>query len=53
MSNNQSIPCVIFLLNVIITGPHWWSVNIGLGNGLVPNGTKPLPEPMLIQIYDR
>ena len=25
-------------------------VNIGSGNGLVP-GTKPLPEPMLIQIY--
>ena len=22
-------------------------VNIGSGNGLVPNGTKPLPEPML------
>ena len=23
-------------------------VNIGSGNGLVPDGTKPLPEPMLI-----
>ena len=23
------------------------SVNIGPGNGLVPDGTKPLPEPML------
>ena len=23
-------------------------VNIGSGNGLVPSGTKPLPEPMLI-----
>ena len=22
--------------------------NIGSGNGLVPDGTKPLPEPMLI-----
>ena len=22
-------------------------VNIGSGNGLLPNGTKPLPEPML------
>ena len=22
-------------------------VNMGSGNGLVPNGTKPLPEPML------
>ena len=33
---------------------HWWLpmtteiwVNIGSGNGLVPDGTKPLPEPML------
>ena len=28
----------------------WWQevwVNIGSGNGLVPNGTKPLPKPML------
>ena len=23
-------------------------VNIGSGNGLLPDGTKPLPEPMLI-----
>ena len=23
------------------------SVNIGPGNGLLPDGTKPLPEPML------
>ena len=29
------------------TRPHWWLVNIGSVNGLVPNGTKPLPEPML------
>ena len=28
-----------------------WEVNIGSGNGLVPSGTKPLPEPMLTQIY--
>ena len=27
------------------------SVNIGSGNGLVPSGNKPLPEPMLNQIY--
>ena len=25
--------------------------NIGSGNGLVPLGNKPLPEPMLTQIY--
>ena len=29
----------------------WWQVNIGLGNGLVPPGNKPVPEPMLKQIY--
>ena len=33
-----------------VTGLHWWSVNIGSGNGLVPSGNKPLPEPMLIKI---
>ena len=31
---------------------HWWSVNIGSGNGLVPSGNKPLPESMLTQISD-
>ena len=25
-------------------------VNIGSGNGLLPDGTKPLPEPMLTQV---
>ena len=25
--------------------------NIGSGNGLVPSGNEPLPEPMLTQIY--
>ena len=25
-------------------------VNIGSGNGLVPSGNKPLPEPMLTQM---
>ena len=30
---------------------HWWWVNIGSGNGLVPSGNKPLPEPMLTHIY--
>ena len=27
--------------------PHWCLANISLGNGLVPSGTKPLPEQML------
>ena len=33
------------------TIPLWSLVNIGSGNGLVPSGNKPLPEPMLTQIY--
>ena len=33
------------------TRPHWWLVNIGSGNGLVPSGNKPLSESMLTQIY--
>ena len=37
---------------VIPTGPDWCCVNIGLGNSLVPDGTKPLPEPMLPKRYD-
>ena len=28
-----------------------WEVNIGSGNGLVLLGNKPLPEPILAQIY--
>ena len=38
---------------VNVTGLHWWSVNIGSGNGLVPWGNKPLSEPMLTQISCR
>ena len=33
-----------------VVRPSWWLVNIGSGNGLVPSGNKPLPEPMLTQI---
>ena len=36
--------------NVNITGIYWWPVIIGSGNGLVPSGNKPLPEPMLTYI---
>ena len=32
------------------TKPHQWEINIGSGNGLVPLGTKPLPDLMLSQI---
>ena len=38
-------------LSVNAIEAHQWEVNIGLGNGLVPSGSKPLPEPMLIYIY--
>ena len=31
------------------TWHYRWKVNIGSGNGLVPAGNKPLPEPMLTQ----
>ena len=31
--------------NMNVTGPHWWSVNIG-----VPSGNKQSPEPVLTQI---
>ena len=33
------------------TEPHWWNVNIDLGNGSVPSGGKPLPEPMMTQFF--
>ena len=29
-----------------------WLVNIGLGNGLVSWGNKPLPEPILTKFYE-
>ena len=34
-------------------GSCWWLpvVNIGSGNGLLPDSTNSLPEPMLTQIY--
>ena len=35
---------------LIGTGPCWCYVNIGLGNGLVLSGNKPLSEPILTQI---
>ena len=33
------------------TRSQWWDVNIDSGNGLVPDGTKPLPESMFTQNY--
>ena len=37
--------------NMNVTEFHWWSVNIGSGNGLVPSGNKPLPEAMLTPVF--
>ena len=33
----------------MVQDPSHDKVNIGSGNGLVPSGSKPLPEPMLTQ----
>ena len=38
------------LWNIDVSRPYLWLVNIASGNGLVPSGIKPLPEPMLTQI---
>ena len=40
-------------LQVNVTGPPWWLVNIGSDNGLVPSGIKPLFQPMLTKSYDK
>ena len=33
------------------TGLRWCYVNTGSDNDLVPDGTKPLPEPVLTKFY--
>ena len=42
--------CLCTISQMKVRGPYWRYVNIGSGNGLVPSGKKPLPEPMLTQI---
>ena len=44
--------CITIMLHpkVNITQCNWWFINIGAGNGLVPDGTKPLLAPMLTQV---
>ena len=32
-------------------GLHWWSVNIGSGNGLMPSGNEALPEPIFTHYF--
>ena len=49
MTDGQGISSQI--AQVIVTGPYWWKVKTDSGNALVPSGNKPLPEPMLTQIY--
>ena len=39
-------------LTFVLYGPAVWLDSIGSFNGLVPEGTKPLPEPMLTQWAD-
>ena len=55
LQNKESnfIECNFFVITVMIIslkltqyGLEIW-VNIGLSNALLPNGTRPLPEPML------
>ena len=46
-----SISNTMYCLYVNGSGSWQMSVRIGLGNGLVLSGNKPLPEPMLTRIY--
>ena len=46
--DGRGISCQIGLIWMSL-GDHWWSVNIGSCNGLVPPGNKLLPEPILSQ----
>ena len=41
----------LWALQVEFPGTHWYYIIISSGNGLVPTGNKPLPEPMFTQIY--
>ena len=56
LSNPSDLPCsnsfheLMFILRWNVTRSHWWVVSIGSGNGLLPLGNKPLPEPMMTQI---
>ena len=39
----------LFPVELLPSRHHWWWVNIGSCNGLVPDGTKPLHDPILTQ----
>ena len=36
-----------------VTWPYWLQINIGFGNGLVPSGSKPFPEPLNINSFSQ
>ena len=38
------------VIQVSATEPHWWQVNFGSGDALMPSDSEPLPKSMLIQI---
>ena len=50
-SNGWLIYYFWYCPQVIVSGSHRQSVNIGSGDGLVPSGNKQLSESMLTQIY--
>ena len=52
-SLNVSLRLCSWTLHVkLLSAEHlWWYISIGSDNGLVLPGTKPLPEPMLTQIF--
>ena len=43
--------CWAFPVNLNAKRPYRWLVNTSWGNGLLPSDNKPLPKPMLTQIY--
>ena len=50
MNTKLQIQCLGYNLSIQQFIQHWnlrWQVSIGSGNGLLPSGNKPLPEPML------
>ena len=53
MTDGWCISCEIALIGMSLDFADDQSWNIGSGNGLVPSGNKPLPEPMLTQISRR
>ena len=50
--NIQSVTCLVTLVYLIVAWWHhmamWICANIGPGNGLMPDSTKPSPAPILI-----